>query len=109
MTIELDRLTLGILMAAILWVPYVLNRLVVRGLLGALKLSDPNSTLHSDWAERGIRAYKKAVENLVIFCTIGGYRSSYRCFDGPDNLSDNNLFLRKACQLHHHNTRNSCA
>ncbi len=70
MTIELYWLTLTIIMTAILWVPYVLNRLVVRGLFGALKLSDPTSTPHSEWAERGIRAHKNAVENLVIFAPL---------------------------------------
>ena len=70
MTIELYWLTLTILMTALFWVPYTLNRLGVRGLFGALKLSDPTSTPHSEWAERSIRAHNNAVENLVIFAPL---------------------------------------
>ncbi len=70
MTIELYWLTLTILMTATMWIPYILNRLSVRGLLGALRLSGPGSKPHSDWAERAIRAHSNAVENLVLFAPL---------------------------------------
>ena len=70
MTNEIYWLTLTIIMTALFWLPYILNRVIVRGLWNALKLSDPASTPHSPWAERAIRAHNNAIENLVIFAPL---------------------------------------
>ncbi len=67
MTTELYWLTLTALMTALFWVPYVLNRIVVSGLGGALAGSAPEGSAHSPWAQRAIKAHYNAVENLAIF------------------------------------------
>ncbi|MBI3504937.1 MAG: MAPEG family protein [Proteobacteria bacterium] len=68
MTKELYWLTLTVLMTALFWVPYILDRIVVRGLWPAISDTKPEgSGPHSLWAQRAIRAHLNAVENLAIF------------------------------------------
>jgi len=52
-----------------MWLPYILNRIMTRGLMPALK-SGPADSPHSAWAERAILAHKNAVENLVVFAPL---------------------------------------
>ena len=70
MTTELYWLTLTALMTALLWVPYVLNRMVMNGLGGTLAGGAPDSNTLSAWAQRASRAHTNAVENLAIFVPI---------------------------------------
>ena len=70
MTTELYWLTLTALMTALFWVPYVLNRMVMTGLGGALAGSAPDSSSLSTWAQRAGRAHTNAIENLAIFAPI---------------------------------------
>ena len=70
MTTELYWLTLTALMTALFWVPYVLNRVAMTGLRGALAGSAPDSGALSVWAQRAIKAHYNAVENLAIFAPI---------------------------------------
>jgi len=70
MTTELYWLVLTTTMTALFWLPYVLNRIVVRGLMGALGNAGPDSTAHAAWAERAIAAHRNAVENLVVFAAL---------------------------------------
>ena len=70
MTTELYWLTLTALMTALLWVPYVLNRMVMNGLGGTLAGGAPDSNTLSTWAQRASRAHTNAVENLAIFAPI---------------------------------------
>ena len=68
MTTELYWLTLTVLMTALFWVPYILDRLAVRGIWPALSDTQPeNGGPHSLWAQRAIKAHQNAVENLAIF------------------------------------------
>ena len=68
MTTELHWLTLTLLMTALFWVPYILDRLAVRGVVPALTDSKPEAGgPHSLWAQRAIKAHANAVENLMIF------------------------------------------
>jgi len=69
-TSELYWLTLTALMTALFWAPYVLNRIAVSGLGGALAGTSPKSEGHSDWANRAIRAHSNAIENLTIFAPV---------------------------------------
>jgi uncharacterized MAPEG superfamily protein len=69
-TTELYWLTLTALMTALFWVPYVLNRMVMNGLGGALAGSAPDSGTLSVWAQRAAKAHGNAVENLAIFAPI---------------------------------------
>ena len=70
MTTELYWLTLTALMTALLWVPYVLNRVGVLGLGGTLAGNAPDAGKLAEWAQRAIRAHTNAIENLAIFAPI---------------------------------------
>jgi uncharacterized MAPEG superfamily protein len=68
MTTELYWLTLTVLLTAFLWVPYVLDRMAVRGIVPTLTDRGPEgSGPQSVWAKRSIRAHQNAIENLMIF------------------------------------------
>jgi uncharacterized MAPEG superfamily protein len=69
MTIELDYLAMVSALTAVLWVPYILNRLAVRGLTDTVGYpEDPKP--QSAWATRLQRAHGNAVENLVVFAAL---------------------------------------
>lgn len=70
MTVELTWLTLTAVLVGVLWLPYVLNRIMVRGLIRAVGNPMPDDKPHSAWAERALLAHKNAVENLVVFATL---------------------------------------
>jgi uncharacterized MAPEG superfamily protein len=57
-------------MTALFWMPYVLNRIAMTGLGGALAGSAPDSNALSVWAQRAIRAHGNAVENFAIFAPL---------------------------------------
>jgi uncharacterized MAPEG superfamily protein len=68
MTTELYWLTLTVFVTSLFWVPYILDRMVVRGVWGTLSAAIPETgTPQSGWAQRAIRAHYNAVENLAIF------------------------------------------
>ena len=70
MTRELLWLTLTVVLTGLLWIPYILNRIQVRGLVGAMANPTRNDKPHSEWAARLMFAHDNAVENLVIFATL---------------------------------------
>lgn len=67
MTYELKWLIYTLLLTGLLWIPYILNRIAVRGLLPAMGNPSPDDRPHSAWAERAMKAHTNAVENLVLF------------------------------------------
>ena len=68
MTKELYWMTLTVLMTALFWFPYFLDRLATRGLIGAILGTTPETGEHqSVWAKRAMKAHTNAVENLAIF------------------------------------------
>lgn len=69
MTIELKYLAMVAALTAVLWVPYILNRLAVRGLMDAVGYPD-NPKPQSPWAIRLQKAHGNAVENLVVFAAL---------------------------------------
>ena len=69
MTPELTTLTWVAALQAVIWVPYILNAVMVRGLVDAVGYPDSPKPL-SDWAERMKKAHYNAVENLVLFATL---------------------------------------
>ena len=70
MTTELTYLTWVIAFTAMLWMPYILNRLLVgKGLLFEVGYPDA-PTVMSPWAERLKKAHYNAVENLVVFAPL---------------------------------------
>jgi uncharacterized MAPEG superfamily protein len=71
MTTELYWLTLTALMTALFWLPYILDRLAVRGVVPTLTDRQAETGApHSSWAKRAMRAHQNAIENLVIFATV---------------------------------------
>ena len=67
---ELQWLTWTVILTGILWIPYILDRIMVRGLLGAMANPSPADRPQSPWAQRLQKAHDNAVENLVIFATL---------------------------------------
>ena len=69
MTLELNYLVLVTALTAILWVPYILNRIAVWGLAEAVGYPE-NPKPMARWAERLQAAHYNAVENLVVFAVL---------------------------------------
>jgi len=69
MTLELNYLVLVTVLTALLWVPYILNRLKVRGLADTVGYPE-NPKPVARWAERLQAAHDNAIENLVVFATL---------------------------------------
>ncbi len=69
MTLELKYLVLVTVLTALLWVPYILNRIAVRGLADTVGYPD-NPKPVSRWAGRLQAAHDNAVENLVVFAAL---------------------------------------
>src|SRR5437016_6681891 len=53
----------------LLWVPYILDRIVVRGLGDAVGYPE-NPKPQSPWAQRLVKAHANAIENLVVFAAL---------------------------------------
>ena len=70
MTTELTYLVLSILLTAILWLPYIINRLIEQGIFKALWDPDGKTATAIPWAARLMSAHVNAVENLVIFAPL---------------------------------------
>ena len=70
MTTELYYLTLTVILTGLLWVPYILDRIWVRGLMGAMANPSSSDRPQSAWAQRLQKAHLNAVENLVLFAAL---------------------------------------
>jgi len=69
MTIELQYLTWVALITALMWIPYIVNTIAVRGLMDAVGYpADPKPL--APWAGRAKAAHYNAVENLVVFAAL---------------------------------------
>jgi len=66
---ELTSLVWVTALTAVMWVPYVLNTVMVRGLSAAVGYPDGPKPLAA-WATRMKAAHYNAVENLVIFAVL---------------------------------------
>ncbi|MDF2464980.1 MAG: hypothetical protein K0Q43_3215 [Ramlibacter sp.] len=69
MKTELLYLALVSAFTGLLWVPYILDRVMVWGLLDAVGYP-PNPKPQTPWAERLKKAHGNAVENLVVFAAL---------------------------------------
>ncbi|HVS12451.1 MAG TPA: MAPEG family protein [Thermoanaerobaculia bacterium] len=69
MTTELWYLAAVALLTAVLWVPYTVNLIAVRGLRDAVGYPENPAPLAS-WAQRLKKAHYNAVENLVVFAPL---------------------------------------
>lgn len=67
---EMVWLILSIMMTGLMWLPYIVNRLLEQGIGNALW--DPRGDTHTNrpWAGRMMHAHQNAVENLVIFAPL---------------------------------------
>jgi uncharacterized MAPEG superfamily protein len=70
MTKELLWLTLTVILTGLMWVPYILDRIMMRGLMGAMSNPSRGDKPQSPWAQRLYFAHTNAVENLVIFAPL---------------------------------------
>lgn len=70
MTRELFWLALTVILTGVLWVPYVLNRVQIRGLGGAMANPSRTDRPQTEWANRMMFAHDNAVENLIIFAPL---------------------------------------
>jgi uncharacterized MAPEG superfamily protein len=66
---ELLYLVLVTALTGLLWVPYIIDRVLVRGLTDAVGYpEDPKP--QSPWARRLMKAHANAAENLVVFAPL---------------------------------------
>ena len=83
MTKELFWLTMTAILTLAMWVPYVVDRAMTRGLWATLDNPNPHAKPQSAWAQRLYFAHTNAVENLIIFAPLvlildaQGYSSEY--------------------------------
>lgn len=69
MTIELMYLTWVTILTGLMWTPYILDSMMVRGLMDTMGYPvDPKPL--SSWAQRIKSAHGNAVENLVVFAPL---------------------------------------
>jgi uncharacterized MAPEG superfamily protein len=78
MSREIFWLVCTVILTGILWIPYILDRIKVRGLMGAMDNPKPGDTPQSPWAMRLYFAHTNAVENLVIFAPLVLILDSYQ-------------------------------
>ena len=67
---EIYWLTLTVAMSAILWLPYIINRLYEEGITKALWNPEPDAGPKARWAIRMMAAHENSVENLIIFVPL---------------------------------------
>jgi len=69
MTTELMYLTWVTALTAVIWVPYILNAIMVRGLIDAVGYPANPAPL-APWAARMKAAHANSIENLVVFAAL---------------------------------------
>jgi uncharacterized MAPEG superfamily protein len=69
MSVELKYLALVSVFTALIWIPYVLNRIMVWGVMDAVGYPK-NPKPVAPWAERMKAAHYNAIENLVVFAAL---------------------------------------
>lgn len=55
---------------ALAWFPYILDRIIVRGLIGALAPYDKDALPQSGWAQRAMRAHQVLLEAFAAFAPL---------------------------------------
>ena len=69
MTSELTNLTWVVALTGVIWMPYILNTMKVRGLMDAVGYPTDPPPL-SPWATKMKAAHYNAIENLVVFAAL---------------------------------------
>jgi uncharacterized MAPEG superfamily protein len=70
LTTEVYWLLLTILMTSIMWLPYILNRIVELGVIPAFMDPYGHTEAKAPWANRMMAAHVNAVENMVLFAPL---------------------------------------
>jgi uncharacterized MAPEG superfamily protein len=70
LTPELYFLVLVAFATALMWIPYLIARIGVRGLMQAMGNPDPLQAPEPAWADRARRAHVNAIENLAVFAPL---------------------------------------
>jgi uncharacterized MAPEG superfamily protein len=69
MKAELMYLVWVTTLTAVIWMPYIVDRILVRGVADAVGYPE-NPKPQSPWARRMMAAHSNAVENLVVFAAL---------------------------------------
>jgi len=69
MSVELKYLVLVTAVTSLMWIPYIFNVIMVRGVLDAVGYPE-NPKPMAPWATRMKAAHYNAVENLVVFAAL---------------------------------------
>ena len=69
MSVELKYLVFVATFTALMWIPYILNMIMVRGLLDAVGYPENPKPL-APWATRMKAAHYNAIENLAVFAAL---------------------------------------
>lgn len=69
MKTELLYLVWATVLTGVLWIPYILDRMMVWGLADTVGYPD-NPKPQSPWARRLMKAHANSVENLVVFAAL---------------------------------------
>jgi len=69
MKTEMMYLVWATVLTGLLWIPYILDRIMVRGMTDAVGYPE-NPKPQSPWAQRLMKAHTNAVENLVLFAAL---------------------------------------
>jgi uncharacterized MAPEG superfamily protein len=70
MSEEFYWLTATVVLTGLIWVPYILDRVAIWGLMPTLANPPVPRPRQSEWAERMRMAHTNAVENLVVFAPL---------------------------------------
>jgi uncharacterized MAPEG superfamily protein len=70
LTSELTSLVIIASATALMWVPYILESFVTRGILVSMGNPDRNDPAPAPWADRARRAHMNAIDNLVVFASV---------------------------------------
>lgn len=83
---ELTYLAWTALLTALLWLPYVINRVQILGLTETMGYPNDPKPL-APWAERAKKAHYNAVENLVVFGSLIAAGAALNKFDNATAVS----------------------
>jgi hypothetical protein len=101
MTTELYWMTLTVFMTALFWVPYVLDRYIVRGFWPALAGTQPEGNgPQSVWAQRARRGARKCGGESRHLCSGGADRGFSAHLHPGDEYGGRCLLLCSPCALH---------
>ena len=78
---------------AIAWVPYLLDRIMVRGLVGAMANPSPDLAPQSDWAVRAKAAHVVAIQAFSAFAPLAILAMMRIPEDGYPNILAMTFFI----------------